>query len=440
LLLVRMTLFLGCALCLMAQSDSGGYAGPAILSRGETPGTLSAVPIAFRPYIGVDGDYSTDLLPVSVNSAGQIPLSDAYGVAVNAGAYTHRTVKHWTITLNYRGDFTHYYQNTTSQGIDQFLSLSLSHPLSRRVTFTLQTGAGTYSQNSFLASTLGAMDTNYLQLPQNDIFDNRTIFLSTMGSLTYRMTSRLSFSAGGGSDLARRRSTALYGDTSASAHGDVQYRFGRRSIIGADYSFTYSTYIRGFGNTDVHSVGLNYSTKLTRQVQLSARLGAARVESVSLAEVQLDPAVAALLGESVSIQAAYGLHYVPDMSASLTDSFRHSQFGLSYSDGISPGNGVYLASRSQSGGASYSYTGIHYWNFGVNAAYARLNSIVQTLGAYSSYSAGAGVTRELGKGLHAVLHLDASHFEVAGNAFLHTEYRASVGLSFSPGDVPLALW
>jgi len=69
-----------------------------------------------------------------------------------------------------------------------------------------------------------------------------------------------------------------------------------------------------------------------------------------------------------------------------------------------------------------------------------LNSIVQTLGAYSSYSAGAGVTRELGKGLHAVLHLDASHFEVAGNAFLHTEYRASVGLSFSPGDVPLALW
>jgi len=69
-----------------------------------------------------------------------------------------------------------------------------------------------------------------------------------------------------------------------------------------------------------------------------------------------------------------------------------------------------------------------------------LNSIVQTLGAYSSYSAGAGVTRELGKGLHAVLHLDASHFEVAGHAFLHTEYRASVGLSFSPGDVPLALW
>jgi hypothetical protein len=63
LFFARTILLLGSALCLMAQSDAGGYAGPAILSRGETPGTLSAVPIAFRPYIGVSGDYSTDLQP-----------------------------------------------------------------------------------------------------------------------------------------------------------------------------------------------------------------------------------------------------------------------------------------------------------------------------------------------------------------------------------------
>jgi hypothetical protein len=451
LLLVRTALFLGCALGLMAQSDSAqddaapassdeAYSGPAILSRGQTPGTQSAAPIAFRPYIGVSGNYTSGLVPVSVNSSGQIPLTDAYGVALTLGAYTHRTGKHTTITLGYTANFQHYPQDSHLDDTNQFLSLSLTHRLSRRLTFTLRNGAGTYSQNSFLPSTVGVLDTNYLQLPQNDIFDNRTIFLSTAADLIYNMTSRLSFNMGGEGDLTRRRSTALYGSTGASAHGDVQYRFGRNSILGADYRFTNFTYTRGFGSTDIHSVGLNYSAKVTRHVQLSMRIGCARVESLGLAQVQLDPAVAALLGESVSIQAAYSLHYVPDMSASLTDSFRHSQFGVTYTDGVSPGNGVYLASRSQSGGASYSYTGIHYWNFALNATYARMNAIVQTLGAYTSYGAGAGVTRELGKGLHAVLRLDASHYDVAGNSFLHTQYRASAGLSFSPGDKPLRLW
>ncbi len=451
MLLVRTTVFLGCALGLMAQSDPAQddaapdsstevYSGPAILSRGETPGMQSAAPIAFRPYIGVEGDYTSGLVPVSVNSSGQIPLSDAYGVAVNLGAYTRRTGKHTTLALDYRANFQHYPEDSHYDDTNQFLSLSLTHRIGRRLTFTLRNGAGTYSQNSFLPSAVGVLDTNYLQLPQNDIFDNRTIFLSTAGDLIYNMTSRLSFNMGGEGDLTRRRSTALYGSTGASAHGDVQYRFGRRSILGADYRFTDFTYTRGFGNSDIHSVGINYSTKMTRRVQFSMRVGGARVESVALAQVQLDPAVAALLGESVAIQAAYSLHYVPDMSASLTDSFRRSQFGVTFTDGVTPGNGVYLASRRESGGASYSYTGIHYWNFTANATYSRMNAIVQTLGAYTSYGAGVGVTRELGKGLHAVLRVDASHYDVAGNAFLHTQYRASVGLSFSPGDVPLALW
>jgi hypothetical protein len=47
----------------------------------------------------------------------------------------------------------------------------------------------------------------------------------------------------------------------------------------------------------------------------------------------------------------------------------------------------------------------------------------------------------LGRGLHTVLRLDAHHYDIAtSTAFTHTEYRASLGLSFSPGDVPLVLW
>ena len=446
MLLVRTTLLLGCALALMAQSDSDSgsgeeYGGPAILSRGEVPGAQTASPIAFRPYIGLSGIYDAGLIPVSVTSTGGIPSTDLYGEELNLGAYTYHTWKHTTLGLDYRGDYRHY-STSYWDGTDDFLSLILTHRPSKRVTFTLRNQAGVYSFNNYtLSAPVGFLDPNYLQLPQNDIFDNRVVFVGTSADLTYRVSPRLSFNLGGEGSLVRRESTALYGMTGAVAHGDLQYRISRHSTLGADYRFTYYDYTRGFGNTAIQSVGLNYSTQVSRQVQLSARIGGARIESNSLTEVALDPALAALLGESVSIQAAHTLNYVPDMQVRLSDTFRHSQFTLEYLNQVVPGNGVYLTSRNNSGNVSYSYSGVRHWNFGVNGTYGRMTALVQTVGVYTAYGAGAGITRDLGRGLHTVLRLDAHHYDIAtSTAFTHTEYRASLGLSFSPGDVPLVLW
>ena len=124
MLLVRTTLFFGCALALMAQSDSQQPDSPqpdssqgrsgeecsglAILSRGQTPAMQSVAPIAFRPYIGLSGTYDTGLVPVAVTSTGQIPSTDLYGVALNVGAYTYHVWRHITLGLDYRGDFRHY--------------------------------------------------------------------------------------------------------------------------------------------------------------------------------------------------------------------------------------------------------------------------------------------------------------------------------------------
>jgi len=456
LLFVRTTLFLGCALALMAQSDQDAqptqdaqapdaqpapeYAGPAILSRGETPAMLSPAPIAFRPYIGLSAILDNGIVPATVTSTGQIPTPNVYGVELNLGAYTYRTWKHTTLAVDYRGDFRHYSQQTSYDGTDQFLALILTHAPSKRVTFTLRNSAGTYSQNYGLPTTQGIGDSNYLLLPQNTIFDNRVIFLSTAADLTFHKSARLSFNIGGEGDLMRYQSTALYGTTVASARADMEYRVTRHSTLGVDYRFTYYSYTKGFGNTDINSVGLNYSTQFTRHLQLSARIGGARVQSLSLAEVQINPVVAALLGETVGIQVAHQLSYVPDIMARLTETFRRSTLGVSYINGVSPGNGVYLSSRSQSETVSYSYTGVRHWNFGATAAYSRMDALVQTLGAYSSYGGGIGATRDLGKGLHTVLRLDTRHYDIPGNQFLRNELRATLGLTFSPGDVPLALW
>ena len=435
----------------MAQSDtpqpdssqttpSDEYSGPAILSRGETPAAQIVAPIAFRPYIGIAGIYDAGLIPVSVTSTGTIPGEDLYGLELNLGAYTYHVWKHTTLAVDYRGDFRQY-SDSFWDGTDQFLSLILTHKPTKRLTFTVREQGGLYTNNYFLASALPTADPNYLLLPANDIYDDRVIFAGVSGDLTYNLTRRLSVNIGGEGSLVRRQSTALYGMTGAVARADLEYRVSRHSTLGVDYRYTYFDYTRGFGNSGIHSIGLNYSTALSPHLQLSARVGGARVESVSLTSVTLDPAIAALLGETVAIQTAYLLNYVPDVQIRLADTFRRSQLTLAYTNQVIPGNGIYLTSRDNSYSGSYSYTGVRHWNFGMNGTYGRMTTLVQDIGAYTAYGGGVGITRDLGKGLHAVARLDVRHYEIASGAlFTNTERRASLGITFSPGDLPLVLW
>ncbi len=97
------------------------------------------------------------------------------------------------------------------------------------MTFTLRNKAGVYSLNSCsLSSPLGALDPNYLQLPQNDISDNQVIFAGVSGGLTYRLSLLLSLNIGAAGTLVRRQSSALYGPkwTAFLSHGwDDSRRF-----------------------------------------------------------------------------------------------------------------------------------------------------------------------------------------------------------------------
>ena len=121
----------------------------------------------------------------------------------------------------------------------------------------------------------------------------------------------------------RRQSTALYGLTGAVARGDLEYRMTRHTTLGADYRFTYFDYTRGFRRIHRYNRWVSTTAPSCRAiVQFSARMAARAWRVQSLTQVALDPAMAALLGESVAIQAAYQLNYVPDIEARLTDTFR----------------------------------------------------------------------------------------------------------------------
>ena len=65
---------------------------------------------------------------------------------------------------------------------------------------------------------------------------------------------------------------------------------------------------------------------------------------------------------------------------------------------------------------------------------------MQTIGKYRSYNAGAGFTYQLNDWAHIVGRYDARRYN-AGEAHLRrTTHQTSVGIAFSPGDLPLSLW
>lgn len=285
-----------------------------------------------------------------------------------------------------------------------------------------------------------AFDPTFADVPANDIFHGRTYYASTMGDLTFLKSQRLSFNIGGSGMLVRRRSRALIGVTGWTARGDVQYRLSRTAVIGVDYGFRHYEFTSAFGASDVHLLATNLAFRLGRDWDLAMRIGAARVETLGLQRVAVDPIIAAIIGRTTGIEVLYRTNYVPSVDASLTRSFRKSSLSFGYRAGVSPGNGIYLTSRSEDATASYSHTAFRRWNVGVSGGYSSFSSLSQTIGKYRNYTGGGGVSCQLNSWAHLVGRYDLRRYEIGKALFKRFSQFASVGIAFSPGDLPLSLW
>jgi hypothetical protein len=342
--------------------------------------------------------------------------------------------------MDYRGSYHHYSKNTFYNGTEQLLSLSFTKQATRRTRFTLRESAGIANRASFGYVPNQIIDPVFSNVPINELFDARTIYLNTMGDLTYQKSARLSLNIGGDGFLLRRRSSALYGVTGYRIRGDAAYRTSRSATSGLAYDFTHFEFTKGFGGSDIHTVQLLQSYRIGRYWELAMKLGGSRVETLGLTLVSIDPVIAAIIGRSTAVEVAYRINWVPSTSVILTRTFRHSSLSFNYTRGVTPGNGFYLTSRSENASASYTYTGIRKLNLGLQGGYGSLGSLTQTIGNYTGFNGGGGLTYSLTKALHFVTRYDYRHYEVAQSTLSRNSYRASMGFSFSPGDTPLALW
>jgi hypothetical protein len=313
------------------------------------------LPLGFQFYAGVTGLYDNGLLPVGVDSSGNLlNITSLYGVEANLGVSGARRTAKSAVALSYNGNYRHYTENTYFDGSDHVLQLEGRKDFSRRVSIASQTSAGTVSRTiSALGGFINTPDA-FVGVPTNDVFDNRAYFLQTRDDLIIQKSARLSFSAGGDGFFVRRQSKALVGLNGYGAHGTIAYRASRISTVDVAYTYLHFDYPRAFGESNIHMVTGGYARLLSPRWQLALQAGVYRIDTIGITQVALDPITAALFGETTSVQAFQAISYRPAVTASLIGRSRRASISFQYSRSPSPGNGVYLSSDQESGGVTLS--------------------------------------------------------------------------------------
>jgi hypothetical protein len=420
------------------------YAGPAILSRGEAPTAMGEAQITFRPYLDVTALYDTGLTGVLVTPNGTLANTAAGGVGLTAGISGTHSWKHTRVGLDYQGSYYHFNRQTYYDGANQSLMLDVTQQFSRHVSLSLRETAGMFAQGFGLLGlpqTVSYDPTATSYVPVTDYFDNRTIYTATQADVIIQRSTRLSFDFGGDGFLVRRRSTALYGVTGATARADVQYRLTRHTTVGGDYTYTHYGFTRVFGATDLHAFSGTYAVQLTRTVEFTGYAGAMRMETKFLQNVPIDPAIVALLGIQYGTQVVHGIQWIPNIGGRLSKTFRH---GVVYASGghtATPGNGLFLTSSVSSFGAGYGYSGFRKWSLGAGISYNYANSVANIVGNYTTTSASLTASHQLGRMLHMVMNFSGNKYG-SGTFSLYNKifYQAEIGVAFAPGDYPLRVW
>ena len=437
--MVRVLTLFGLALPAFAQ-----YAGPAILSRGEAPAAMVAPEIKFRPFVEITAGYETGLSGVAVtNSQGNLPNADSYDLGLTWGISGSHNWKHTKLGLDYRGSLSHFQQQTTYDSITQAFLLSFTQQITRHISLSLRESAGMYTRAFGLGSLSQTVsfDPSQSYIPTTDFFDNRTYYLSTQADLRIQKTARLSFDLGGDNFLFRYRAKGLVGTNGLGAHGDVQYRIGRRSTIGAGYNFEHFAYNGQFGAADVHGFSGTFSRALAAKLEFSASLGASRIEQTFIQSVAVDPVIAALLGVATTTEIAHFVSWIPTGNVRLAQVFRQGVAYVGAGREVVPGNGLFTTSYSNSVSGGYTYTGVRRWSFSSLAAYDRSKSVGNFIGSYSGVSGGLGASRQIARSVHLVFGYNARRYSSTDfHNYNRVIQEGHVGIGFTPGDVPLRIW
>jgi hypothetical protein len=110
-----------------------------------------------------------------------------------------------------------------------------------------------------------------------------------------------------------------------------------------------------------------------------------------------------------------------------------------YATGLSPGNGVYLSSQTDSVAVGYSYAGTRKLSFGATARYQILRSKALTADNLTTASAGAGMNYALTRLINLSSQFDYRTFDSPGLRG-REGVAFTLGISVSGARIPLSIW
>jgi hypothetical protein len=436
---------IGLALCLASSALAqvgGGYLGPAVLSSGATGvGNRSGEQVDLRFYAGVNGVYDSSVQPVAINANGTLTtISGLYGVEANIGLYGTHSWRTAQLGIDYRGTFREYDNASAYDGIDQFLTLGYTWQESRRLIFKATALAGTLSDGLGMGVVPDNITSNVVATPTSLLFDSRSYYLQGGVDVTWVQSARTTYTFGGQGFEVWRQSSALVGVQGYNARGTVEHKLNRNTSVGFTYQRQLFDFPKLFGQGNIDTGELFVGTNLGRRWQLTVRGGVFHSEVSGLQSVVLNPVIAALLGQTETVQSFYKSNIFPSGQVLLLRKFKTASMNFFYGETVTPGDGVYLTSKGDNGGAGYSYTGIHKVSLSITGGYSSLTALGQQIAPYRTAFAGAGFTYTLPKSLHLVGRYDYRYQEIESLTYKHTGDRVTIGLTYSPGNVPLSLW
>jgi hypothetical protein len=181
--------------------------------------------------------------------------------------------------------------------------------------------------------------------------------------------------------------------------------------------------------------------QIGRRWELNASVGAMNVEVLGTRQVQIDPAIAAIIGVSTGAEVFYRNIILGSGAVSLRRSSRSGNIAVQLSRSVSPGNGLILTSQADIAAANYSRRLSRRLNMDASYTYSRLRGIGLISGNFETHGAGLGLGWQVAKYAQVTARYDRRNsLTSAFTTYGLNGNRFSLGVMFTPSDIPVSLW
>ena len=419
------------------------YTGPAVLSHSYTLNSgLIPTNLQWVTSFGLSSVYNTGINTAGAGPQGPIQNASSFGTSMTWGISGRHKFHRDSLGLAYTGSRPWYSQGDQYTGATTRLAVDYTHIVSRRLSVRFSGTGDFLSQSSALENpapgpATSAADVNTAIAPGPQIFNTASKAFTTGVSASWQRSTRLSFTAAVSYFVNMYDIAGLTGVGGEQAQGSMNYRLTSKTTAGVFYSYSVYNYQHGQGTSNSQSIGGLYSYAFDRSTRLQLRAGGGNTEMLARQTVPLSPIAAALFGLPSEIIESYQKSLTQDISAQFSRDFgNRGTVSVSFSKGISPGNGLYLASTSETIGVAMSTRLFHRYLVTFNAGRQSLSQTLSMSGAGTYLTDYARITssKPMSHNMALTYGLSYTYYQITAFPGLRNEFAMNCGFTWSHSE------